>query len=151
MLTTSRHSAEIFSLILYQYSCVCLQATVNEKDSAEKTALHYCADNLETQCAEMVLEKDKSIIDWKDEQGYTPMALAVIAGNMNLLKLLIREGADIDCVDNEGHKLSHWAAGMYSVPVYHILSKGAQWLSGRVLDSRPKGCRFETCRRHCVD
>ena len=98
----------------------------------------------------MVLEKDKSIIDWKDEQGYTPMALAVIAGNMNLLKLLIREGADIDCVDNEGHKLSHWAAGMYSVPVYHILGKGAQWLSGRVLDSRPKGRGFETHRHHCV-
>ena len=28
--------------------------------------------------------------------------------------------------------------------------KGAQWLSGRVLDSRPKGRRFEPHRRHCV-
>ena len=28
--------------------------------------------------------------------------------------------------------------------------KGAQWLNGRVLDSRPKGCRFEPHRRHCV-
>ena len=27
---------------------------------------------------------------------------------------------------------------------------GAQWLSGRVLDSRPKGRRFEPRRRHCV-
>ena len=27
---------------------------------------------------------------------------------------------------------------------------GAQWLSGRVLDSRPKGRGFETHRRHCV-
>ena len=27
---------------------------------------------------------------------------------------------------------------------------GAQWLSGRVLDSRPRGCGFETHRRHCV-
>ena len=27
---------------------------------------------------------------------------------------------------------------------------GAQWLSGRVLDSRPKGHRFEPYRRHCV-
>ena len=27
---------------------------------------------------------------------------------------------------------------------------GAQWLSGRVLDSRPKGRWFETHRRHCV-
>ena len=27
---------------------------------------------------------------------------------------------------------------------------GAQWLSGRVLDSRPKGRGFEPHRRHCV-
>ena len=27
---------------------------------------------------------------------------------------------------------------------------GAQWLSGRVLDSRPKGCGFEPHWRHCV-
>ena len=27
---------------------------------------------------------------------------------------------------------------------------GAQWLSGRVLDSRPKGRGFQRHRRHCV-
>ena len=31
-----------------------------------------------------------------------------------------------------------------------IISEGAQWLSGRVLDSRPKGRGFEPHRRHCV-
>ena len=36
--------------------------------------------------------------------------------------------------------------------VLHILnsSEGAQWLSGRVLDSRPKGRGFEPHRRHSV-
>ena len=29
-------------------------------------------------------------------------------------------------------------------------NRGAQWLSGRVLDSRPKGRGFEPHRRHCV-
>ena len=28
--------------------------------------------------------------------------------------------------------------------------QGAQWLSGRVLDLRPKGCGFEPHRHHCV-
>ena len=33
----------------------------------------------------------------------------------------------------------------------HLLGKsGAQWLSGRVLDSRPKGRGFEPHGRHCV-
>ena len=31
----------------------------------------------------------------------------------------------------------------------HSIS-GAQWLSGRVLDSRPRGRGFEPQRRHCV-
>ena len=35
--------------------------------------------------------------------------------------------------------------------VYIIYSmQGAQWLSGRVLDSRPKGSWFQPHRRHCV-
>ena len=34
--------------------------------------------------------------------------------------------------------------------VRHFLLEGAQWLSGRVLDSRPKGRGFEPHRRHCV-
>ena len=29
-------------------------------------------------------------------------------------------------------------------------SMGAQWLSGRVLDWRPRGCQFEPHRPHCV-
>ena len=29
-----------------------------------------------------------------------------------------------------------------------IILEGVQWLSGRVLDSRPKGCWFEPHRRH---
>ena len=31
-----------------------------------------------------------------------------------------------------------------------VSNVGAQWLSGRVLDSRPKGRVFEPHRRHCV-
>ena len=31
-----------------------------------------------------------------------------------------------------------------------VLVLGAQWLSGRVLDSRPRGRGFEPHQRHCV-
>ena len=31
-----------------------------------------------------------------------------------------------------------------------MLNKGAQWLSGRVLDLRPRGRRFEPHQCHCV-
>ena len=32
----------------------------------------------------------------------------------------------------------------------HEIFSGAQWLSGSVLDSRPKGRGFEPHRRHCI-
>ena len=32
----------------------------------------------------------------------------------------------------------------------YISYMGAQWLSGRVLDSRPRGCGFEPHQRDCV-
>ena len=31
-----------------------------------------------------------------------------------------------------------------------LVGKGVQWLNGRVLDSRPKGCGFEPHPHHCV-
>ena len=42
---------------------------------------------------------------------------------------------------------------MFPIIVYiidYIPGQGAQWLSGRVLDSRPKERGFEPHRRHCV-
>ena len=35
-------------------------------------------------------------------------------------------------------------------PILTVAHQGAQWLSGRVLASRPKGRGFEPHRRHCV-
>ena len=39
---------------------------------------------------------------------------------------------------------------MSGLQLEHNHTTGAQWLSGRVLDSRPKGRGFEPHRRHCV-
>ena len=36
------------------------------------------------------------------------------------------------------------------ITIFTRIHMGAQWLSGRVLDSRPKGRGFEPHRRHCV-
>ena len=38
----------------------------------------------------------------------------------------------------------------YYFPLMTYSIGGAQWLSGSVLDSRPKGRGFEPHRRHCV-
>ena len=58
-------------------------------------------------------------------------------------------------------ELSYGAAfhlGLHCLPKYSFKgffwnnssSVGAQWLSGRVLDSRSRGCGFEPQQRHCI-
>ena len=39
---------------------------------------------------------------------------------------------------------------IFEWPFYTSFTEGAQWLSGRVLDSRQKGCGFEPLQRHCI-
>ena len=34
--------------------------------------------------------------------------------------------------------------------LFNMIVKGVQWLSGRVLHSRPRGCVFEPHQGHCV-
>ena len=45
---------------------------------------------------------------------------------------------------------AQYCAMSLSKTLCHCLILGAQWLSGRVLDSRPKGSGFEPHRRHCA-
>ena len=48
--------------------------------------------------------------------------------------------------DQAKHLFSHSACKLGD----NSIQLGAQWLSGRVLDLRPKGSGFEPYRRHCV-
>ena len=88
-----------------------MQASVQTVDDNGRTALHYCADNLETQCAEMLLMKDSYLMEVKDSQGFTPLHMSVISGNAPLLKLLLKKGADLKSLDGELHTPAHWATG----------------------------------------
>jgi ankyrin repeat protein len=46
-----------------------------------------------------------------DEDGFTPLHLAVIQGNIAVINLLISNKADLNALDNEGHSVIHWATG----------------------------------------
>ena len=49
-----------------------------------------------------------------------------------------------------GHLWADWGTQAVYILIFNNNYKGAQWLIGRVLDSRPKGRGFEPHRRHCV-
>ncbi|XP_046579895.1 serine/threonine-protein phosphatase 6 regulatory ankyrin repeat subunit C-like [Haliotis rubra] len=84
-------------------------ATVSDHDKYGRTALHHCVENTDTECAELLLKTDTSLLNTPDKEGLTPLHMAAITGNSNLLRLLLKKGANLTCRDQEGHTVVHWA------------------------------------------
>jgi ankyrin repeat protein len=87
-------------------------------DRAGRHAVHYCAENQQTLCIEQLMAAataggESSLLNRRDGMdGHTVLHLAVIAGNIAMVKFLLGVGGggvDIDQVDNEGHSAIHWA------------------------------------------
>ncbi|XP_044747080.1 ankycorbin isoform X2 [Coccinella septempunctata] len=92
--------------------CSDLRHLLYERDRTKKTALHYCctSDNKRAaQVADYLTMAAPELVETKDEDGFTPLHLAVIAGNMSLVTFLIANHADVNAVDNEKHTVVHWA------------------------------------------
>ena len=92
-----------FPLFLFQPICV------KDCDRTGKTALHYCAENTSPDVAQLLLKSDAGLVNQPDEEGYTPLHLAVIAGNRIMLRYLLDHGAEVNLLDNERHSVVHWA------------------------------------------
>ena len=77
---------------------------VNHKDSVGQTALHMAADHGATSVMEYLLEKYKGIINANaaDNDGISVLQTAVIAGQINACRLLLKHGADPDQPDDDG-------------------------------------------------
>lgn len=62
------------------------------------------------------------LIDSRDEDGFSPLHLAVISGNMQLVTFLLANNADVNAVDNEKHTVVHWATGERNNMTYFQIS-----------------------------
>ena len=74
-----------------------------------------------------------SIFEWPFYTGFT------VYSNLWLDLTDVNEATVVSCVIRTFYNFGN-----------NIYLRGAQWLSGRVLDSRPKGRGLEPHRRHCV-
>lgn len=57
------------------------------------------------------------LLDSADEDGFTPLHLSVIQGNLAMVNFLLANNANINAVDNEGHSVVHWATGKNVLPL----------------------------------
>ena len=70
--------------------------------------------------------KDRQAMDARDKDGRTPLLLAAIAGELDVVKVLVDNGADVNARDNVGTMPLMWAAFMGELEVIKFLmDKGA--------------------------
>ena len=68
--------------------------SVRQVDRTGKSCVHYCAENQNITCLEQVLDVAPSLMEEGDNEGYTPLHLAVIAGNSNIIRYINMRGCD---------------------------------------------------------
>ncbi len=79
-------------------------ASVNMQDIDGKTPLHYVAEGLEkSKNAALALIKYGANLNIQDEEGNTALHTAVGAGNIELIELLLKLGADRNIRNKQGH------------------------------------------------
>ncbi|EFO15325.1 hypothetical protein LOAG_13185 [Loa loa] len=79
------------------------------RDNEDRIALHYAAETADAETFKRILEMDQSLIHCQDQNGYTPLLIASMSGNVPAIKLLIENGIQINHIDKEKHSAVHWA------------------------------------------
>ena len=56
-----------------------------------------------------------------DRFGATPLHSAVMNGHIEIARLLLQNGADVNAKDNDGYTPLHWAAFQGHIDILHLL------------------------------
>lgn len=85
------------------------KAFINSKSRNGRTALHLAAMNGYVPLVKFLIKDHNAVIDILTLKKQTPLHLAAAAGQMEVCKLLLELGADIDATDEQGQKPIHAA------------------------------------------
>jgi hypothetical protein len=85
-----------------------------------ETQLHHCAENGFTTSVKRLLSIRNINVNVKDVSGSTPLHWAAYNGHIEIVRLLLQNGADVNAKSNYGSTL-HWAASHGNVDILHLL------------------------------
>ncbi|KAJ5538533.1 hypothetical protein N7494_008012 [Penicillium frequentans] len=83
-------------------------AAINSEDEQKWTPLSWAVANGRVRAVELLLRALGSLVGHQDGQGRTPFSLAAERGFIQIMHLLIENGADPHVPDNEGHTGFWW-------------------------------------------
>jgi ankyrin repeat protein len=76
------------------------------KDKSGRTALHLSAAQISSDCCQILVESDSSMLEDMDEEGRTPLHYSV-EHSLNCLKLFVAMKANINVADKKGRRPIH--------------------------------------------
>ncbi|CAD8135939.1 unnamed protein product [Paramecium octaurelia] len=99
-----------------------LRASLSAKDMLDNTALHYAAKNGNAQLTSALIFKQIAI-DAQNKDHMTPLILAALNGQDEVLMILMNAGSDINHQDSFGNTALHYACKQNHKTVVQLLLK----------------------------
>ncbi|XP_025200890.1 histone-lysine N-methyltransferase EHMT2 [Melanaphis sacchari] len=80
------------------------------KDIQGMTALHLAAKNGKLECCKIILNYQPSMVNWKDNGGWTPLVWACENSHIDVVKFFTTYKPNTRISDDENNVALHWAA-----------------------------------------
>lgn len=97
-----------------------------EKDKNQRTLLHWTALQGREHLVEHLLSFPETMIDEPDDTAATPLILATLKGNINIVTWLLDKGADVNHKNQQGHSPLQYACSKgFKDIVEYLLTHGA--------------------------
>jgi ankyrin repeat protein len=98
-------------------------ADLTHLDHQGWSPLHHSIWNESVKCIKTLLSSGSGLLNITDNQHMNPLMLACYKGNTDIVKMLIKRGADIYAKDKDGRTLIHWSIMSKNISLLEMLYK----------------------------